>query len=136
MHHLHRFAKPSQMFGEAAVVVLMNYWRLLRDQLQPTYHSKAAVQWTSGQDSLQRDIEAAVRKAFGGEGRLMSKAHAAVRAVIAHVDSWHAQLRTAASRSRRSSGVTEAWRRLQIRASLSSQQPRQRQQLTGSLQAA
>ena len=78
------------------MVVLMNYWRLLRDQLQPTYHSKAAVQWTSGQHKLQRDIEAAVREAFGGEGRLMSKALAAVRAVIAHVDSLHAQLRTAA----------------------------------------
>jgi hypothetical protein len=87
---------PSQMCGAAGVLVLMNFWQLLRDQLQPTYHSKAAVQWMSGQHNLRRAIEAAVRAAFGGEGRLMGKALVAVRAVIAQVDSWHAQLRTAA----------------------------------------
>jgi hypothetical protein len=75
------------MCGEAGVLVMMQFWQLLRDQLRPTYHSKAAVQWTSGQYNLQRAIEAAVRAAFGGEGRLMGKALAAVRAVIAQVDS-------------------------------------------------
>jgi hypothetical protein len=96
-----RAVKPVQMYGETAVLVLLNLFELLLGWLAITYRPAADVEWAAGQRRIRSTVEAAIREAFGGTGNSAGKAVAAIRAVTALTDEWRGQLATAAQEQQR-----------------------------------